>query len=255
MNQSQQPERTEPDLTGPLVHGQDLRGLRIVACDLTDASIRGSLAGGMEVDSHWLQPGETTLVVNGVDVLGYVDDELNRRFPGRELRTATDPEGLRRAWDAVGNAWRDTTARAFAAPVGTLAASVDGEWSFLQTLRHLVMATDLWFGRAVLGREQPFHPAGLPHDGGGSEGYDASVFANPDPTPDEVLAARADRQAQVRDFLAEATPEQLGEERENPHGFPIPETVLRCLHTVLEEEWEHHRYAVRDLDALDAAGG
>jgi hypothetical protein len=25
---------------------------------------------------------------------------------------------------------------------------------------------------------------------------------------------------------------------------------LSCLHTILEEEWEHHRYAVRDLDAI-----
>jgi hypothetical protein len=28
--------------------------------------------------------------------------------------------------------------------------------------------------------------------------------------------------------------------------------VLSCLRTILEEEWEHHRYAVRDLDALAA---
>jgi hypothetical protein len=26
--------------------------------------------------------------------------------------------------------------------------------------------------------------------------------------------------------------------------------VLSCLRTILEEEWEHYRYAVRDLDAL-----
>ena len=31
----------------------------------------------------------------------------------------------------------------------------------------------------------------------------------------------------------------------------IPETTLSCLHVILEEEWEHHRYAVRDLDAID----
>jgi hypothetical protein len=28
------------------------------------------------------------------------------------------------------------------------------------------------------------------------------------------------------------------------------ETVLSCLHVILNEEWEHHRYAVRDLDAI-----
>ena len=34
-----------------------------------------------------------------------------------------------------------------------------------------------------------------------------------------------------------------------------PETILSCLHVILREEWEHHRYAVRDLDAVDAASG
>lgn len=36
----------------------------------------------------------------------------------------------------------------------------------------------------------------------------------------------------------------------DPHAPEHPETVRSCLGTILEEEWEHHRYAVRDLDAL-----
>ena len=28
-------------------------------------------------------------------------------------------------------------------------------------------------------------------------------------------------------------------------------TVLACLHVILNEEWEHHRYAVRDLEVLE----
>jgi hypothetical protein len=47
------------------------------------------------------------------------------------------------------------------------------------------------------------------------------------------------------------TPEVLAEERRNPHDPAYPESVLSCLHVVLEEEWEHHRYAVRDLDAIE----
>ncbi len=47
--------------------------------------------------------------------------------------------------------------------------------------------------------------------------------------------------------------EVAGMERKNPHAPDHAETVLSCLHTILEEEWEHHRYAVRDLDALKAA--
>ena len=31
----------------------------------------------------------------------------------------------------------------------------------------------------------------------------------------------------------------------------MSEPVLACLHTILGEEWEHLRFALRDLDALD----
>jgi hypothetical protein len=37
-------------------------------------------------------------------------------------------------------------------------------------------------------------------------------------------------------------------------GHPTGEhSVLQCLHVLLNEEWEHHRYTVRDLDVLDPA--
>jgi hypothetical protein len=42
-------------------------------------------------------------------------------------------------------------------PSGTVDVSVDGEWSFAQTLRHLILATDMWLGKAILEIEQPFH--------------------------------------------------------------------------------------------------
>jgi hypothetical protein len=44
----------------------------------------------------------------------------------------------------------------------------------------------------------------------------------------------------------------LAEPRTHPWVPDHPETVRSCLHTILEEEWEHHRYAVRDLDAVEA---
>ena len=56
----------------------------------------------------------------------------------------------------------------------------------------------------------------------------------------------------VRDFLAAVTPEELAATRKNPHNAEHPETVRSCLHVILEEEWEHHRFAVRDLDAIAA---
>jgi hypothetical protein len=56
----------------------------------------------------------------------------------------------------------------------------------------------------------------------------------------------------VREFLATVSPEQLASTRPNPHDPGHQETVLSCLHTILEEEWEHHRYAVRDLAEIEA---
>ena len=232
---------------------RSLRESRFIGCDLSQVVIRGSDVGGMEVDSPWLLEGGAGLLVNGVDVVPLVDAELNRRFPGRELRGATAPDGLRAAWTAVERTWAGTLARASTMPPGTVEVSVDGEWSLIQTLRHLVMATDTWLGKAVLQHDQPYHPVGLPNDDHASDAYDDSVFTAQNPTWDEVLTARADRQALVTDFLAHVTPDQLAAARKNPHSPEHGETVLSCLHTILEEEWEHHRYAVRDLSTLTRA--
>jgi hypothetical protein len=82
-----------------------------------------------------------------------------------------------------------------------------------------------------------------------------SVFTTDTPSYADVLDARTDRVAMVRDFLATVTAVDLTATRRNPHAPDYPETVLSCLHTILEEEWEHHRYAVRDLDAIEAMPG
>ncbi|WP_413451869.1 DinB family protein [Georgenia phoenicis] len=242
----------EPEpLSGRTFRGRSLRGSRFVGCDLSGVVVRGSDVAGMEVDSPWLLEDGGTFLVNSVDVVPLVDAELDRRFPGRERRRAADPEGLRRAWAALEETWAATVARAVAMPAGTVDRSVDGEWSFAQTLRHLVMATDTWLGRAVLEREHPFHSVGLPNDDdGGTAAFDGSEFSSGTPTFEEVLAARADRQALVRAYLNDVTAEELAAPRRNPHAPQYEETVLSCLRTILEEEWEHHRYAVRDLDAL-----
>ena len=248
------------ELGGRVVRDRDLRGTRFVGCDLSGAVVRGSDVAGMEVDSPWLMEGGSRLVVNGVDVVPLVDAELNRRFPGRGLRAASSPAGLRDAWAAVERAWTATVERAAAMQPGAVDASVDGEWSLAQTLRHLVMATDTWLGRAVLGVDQPYHPLGLPNDDHDTLAYDASAFTHSAPAYTDVLEARAGRQAMVRDLLARVTVSELAEPCRNPHAPEHAETVLSCLHTILEEEWEHHRYATRDLAALagrspDGGGG
>jgi DinB superfamily/Pentapeptide repeats (8 copies) len=242
---------TRSDLRGAEFPGADLRGARFVGADLSDVVMRGIEIQRAEIDSPWLFEGDGFLRVNGVNVLPFVDAELNRRFPGRADRHAGDPDGLRAAWAAVERTWAATLDRVAVMPAGTVDVSVAGEWSFAQTLRHLVLATDMWLGRAILEREQPFHPLALV-DSGTKEGFDMSVLATETPSYAEVLEARADRVAMVRDFLAGVSPQELAATRRNPHEPERQETVLSCLHVILEEEWEHNRYAVRDLDAIEA---
>lgn len=239
------------DLRGAQFRDVDLRGARFNDADLSDAVLRGVQVERVEIDSPWLFDGDGFLLVNGVDVLPFVDAELNRRHPGRSERRATDPDGLRTAWTALEVSWAAAVARAEAMPDGTVDVSVDGEWSFAQTLRHLVLATDLWLGQAVLEQEDPFHPLGLRHTEGGLDDPNAGA-TDAAPPFGEVLEARASRVAMVRELLATATAEQLASTRRNPHDPDHDETVLSCLHTILDEEWEHLRYAVRDLDAIDA---
>jgi hypothetical protein len=240
------------DRQGPEFVDADLRGARFMRADLSGVVMRAVDVSGADIDAPWLSEGESSLYVNGVDVAPLVEAELDRRFPGRAERRAGDPDGLRAAWAVLERTWAATLERATAMPAGTVDVSVCGEWSFAQTLRHLVMATDTWLGRAILGVEQPYHPIGQPHAEYESDGYDMSVFTTVTPTYAEVLEVRAGRVAMVRDFLTTLTPQMLAAPHPNPWAPDCPETTLACLHVILNEEWEHHRYALRDLDAIEA---
>jgi DinB superfamily/Pentapeptide repeats (8 copies) len=164
------------DLQGAEFVGADLRGARFVRADLSGVVMRAVDVQGADIDAPWLFDGESFLRVNGVDVIPLVEAELNRRFPGRADRRAGDPDGLRAAWATLERTWAATLERVAAMPAGTVDVSVGGEWSFAQTLRHLVMATDTWLGRAILGIEQPFHPIGQPNAGAEDDGLDMSIF-------------------------------------------------------------------------------
>ncbi len=240
------------ELRGAEFVDADLQGARFVRADLSGVVMRAVDVQGADIDAPWLLDGESSLHVNGVDVAPLVEAELNRRFPGRADRRAADPDGLRAAWAALERTWAATLERVAAMPAGTVDVSVAGEWSFAQTLRHLVMATDVWLRRAILEVDQPFHPMGQPNAEYETDGNDMSVFTTVTPSYGEVLEVRAGRVAMVRDYLASVTAGDLTVTRSNPWNPEYQETTLSCLHTILEEEWEHHRYAVRDLDAIEA---
>lgn len=225
---------------------KSFRGATLRSCDVSGVTMRSVDVDGLDIDSHDLFFG--SLIVNGVDVVPFVEAELNRRFPGRELQSAETPEGLRRGWDAVRDAW-DVTVET--TPAELRGVGVDGEWSLARTLRHLVLATDAWLGGAILGNPQPFHELGLPFTGAERTGFDTSIFRADDPSFDEIVAARGDRQQMVSEFLAGVTPELLAEQRRDPWGGDgWRPTVGDCLRVILEEEWAHLRYVRRDLERL-----
>src|SRR5690348_471754 len=135
------------DLQGAEFVDTNMRGAKFIGADLSGAVLRGVDAQAAEIDAPWLFEEGGSLLVNGVDVVPFVEAELNRRFPGRAERRAGDPDGLRAAWAALERTWAGTLERVAAMPPGTVDVSIADEWSFAQTLRHLVMATDLWLGK------------------------------------------------------------------------------------------------------------
>jgi hypothetical protein len=226
-----------------------LRGATLRFSDVRGMTMRGVDLDGLDVDSHDLAHG--SLWVNGVDVVPLVEAELDRRFPGRGLRKATTPEGLREAWVPVQEAWAETVATT---PLHLVDAHVEHEWSLSQTLRHLVLATDAWLGGGIGGERQPFHPIGQIFSGAAEMGFDVSIFREPT-GHDEVLTVRAGHQQRVTDFLATVTDAELAEPRRNPWAAEDAEggwrpTVGDCVRIILEEEWAHLRYVRRDLALL-----
>jgi hypothetical protein len=235
-----------PEFEGATFRRRSFKGATLRSCDVSSMTMRSVEVAGLDIDSHDLFFG--SLIVNGVDVVPFVDAELNRLFPGRELQKAETPAGLRDGWVAVQAAWATTVN---STPPSMVDAHVADEWSLAQTLRHLVLATDAWLRGGIMGVDQPFHELGLIFDGAAEMGFDVSVFRTDVPTFEEILAVRADRQQMVTDFLDSATPELLAEERANPWGGDDwRPTVGDCVRVILEEEWAHLRYIRRDLALL-----
>ena len=134
----------------------DLRGAQFREVNLTDARFEGANLTNVKMSDVWLVNVDIDgmfngVRINGVDVTAYVSAELARINPERALMEPTDPEGMRAAWSKVCSVWDSTIERAQQLPEATLHASVNGEFSFVQTLRHLVFAIDKWFTVPILG--------------------------------------------------------------------------------------------------------
>ncbi len=248
------------NLSGSRFHRADLGGAEFFASDLTGARFRGCdmsrvVMRGVELADVHIYGEIMNVTVNGVDVGPLVEAELNRRYPERAKMRPADPDGFREAWDILRRLWEGTVRRARLLPPELLHESVDGEWSFTETLRHLVFATDSWLRRAILGDPSPWSALDLPWDEmPDTPGVPRDRTARP--ALDTVLELRGDRIASVSAFLGGLTPEALDRHTEPVEGpgWPRPASypVRECLLIILNEEWEHRLYAERDLTALEA---
>ena len=230
----------------------DLRGARFTDCDLTGITIRDGWLVDVSISGYL-----SNVTVNGVDVAGFVSAELDRRHPERvQLREIQTADDFRAMWDTIERLWAQATERAGRLPAAALTQQVNEEWSFAQTLRHLVFITDAWASRTVLDEEMPYHPIGLPQswypaDDAAALGIELAA----EPGYDDILAARADRIAVTRRIVAGLTDDGLARlcRRSPAPGYPEEgATVADCVGVVMEEEIEHYRFAMRDLAVLES---
>lgn len=254
------PDFIRADLRGSRFERADLSGARLRAVDLTDADFRGVdlsrvVMRGVEMLDVDISGEIENLTINGVDIGPLVDAELNRRYPLRSKMRPTDPAGFREAWDILERLWDETVERARRVEPELLHESVNGEWSFIETLRHLVFATDSWIGRAILGDPLPWDPLDLPWD----EMPDTlGVPRDRDvrPSLDVVLHLRRDRMSTVRQVINGLTDDSLDGETApvTGPGWPEPRSypVRECLLVILNEEWVHRLFAERDLERVEA---
>jgi hypothetical protein len=242
---------TNDALRGARFTVADLTGARLVDCDLSDVKIVDSWLVNVDI-SGFLH----NVVINGVDVTGYVSAELDRMHPERvqlrEMRTADD---FRAMWRTIGQLWASTVQRAQRLPEAALDERVDEEWSFVETLRHLVYITDSWASRTILDEPMPFHPWGIPQTAyAPADAAALGMDLDARPRMAQVLPVRADRMAVVSRIVEDLSDSDLGRlcSRSPAPGYPEEaRPVAECLAVVMEEECEHYRFAVRDLGRLE----
>ena len=236
-------------------HYADVSGATFRDCDMRGVRIVSSFVDGLVVSGFSGRAGP--VIVDDVDVSEYVAAELDRRHPERvRRRAARSADDLRAVWGELDRLWDETLARAGALPEEALHERVDGEWSFVETLRHLVFAVDSWIEGWLRGRPAPFSPLGVPPtDLAPAEWPAIGLDPGARPSAAEAVALFADRRERARVAFEEVTDTQLDDPRT---ATPVPawgeetHAVGECLRVVLEEVCEHRRFAERDLAALTA---
>lgn len=236
------PQEFEGDLAGAVFWGADMKGATFRDVDLTGTKISHAWVVDVEIDAL-----VENLVVNGVDVTAFVN-ERDPWYPLRAMLRPATPADMKATWAEIEATWAVTNGIAAALGEAALHESVNGEFTFVESMRHLVFATDKWFTSPILG--EPIHPIGLPNRGSLDFPFPGLDLAAT-PTVAEAMAVRDDRIARVREFIETVSADDFDRAIDILENGPHP--LIECLYTVFEEEFWHHRYVRRDLALLEAA--
>jgi len=248
---------------------EELQGARFVEADMRGATFRLARLDGVRFDQSFM-PGAVMrgvdltdadldgeiggLRVNGVEVAPLVEAELDRRYPGRAQARSADLAEQRASLDAALRAWEAHLERAAALAPDAVHASVDGEWSTAQTLRHLVFAIDGWIRYGLRGIDDAFWYAGLPFTEYEPEVGALGVDLAASPSLEETSAVHAGRIAEVYSLYDELAGTDVTVDAPRlPPWAPAGTTraVHQSLGVVAREHWAHLQFVDRDLRTLE----
>jgi hypothetical protein len=226
--------------------GASMRNVNFVGVKMEGLFIKAEISGPID-----------GLKVNGVEVAPLIEADLVRRHPELAKFKATDLGEVREGLQIVEDQLGATVRRAAALSEELRNRRVEGEWSAVETLRHLVFVVDLYVRRQVMGLGvDAYHPIGLPPSHMPPSLPGAEIDVELRPSFEEAVTVWEGRLADVRDLLLQSSPAEADATRPiDVPGFPpLKETIplRRAVGVVLREAWAHNRYMERDLSAIEA---
>ena len=236
--------------------GPDLSGRDVTGTKFNEARVRGIEMRNARVTGAWLLNAEIYgdfegLKMNGIEVAPLIEAEIERLHPVlKQLRTLRTADELRANLETAFGIWDALLDRASALDESVLHERVDDEWSFVETLRHLIYATDCWFRHVVLDLPEPFHALALSHSE--AHGMDPGIDLDASPSLAETLAVWRANQDELRRFAADVTDDDLARTyAATTPGHPYGKHSVRTVFWVIGNElYWHSTYAERDLNAL-----
>ena len=168
--------------------------------------------------------------------------------PPKPQNVPADPAEARASATALAERVEATIARASSFTEDDRNRRVDGEWSTVESLRHLVLVADLWLSKMLRGEDDPFHPIALPPTFMPPKLPGSSIDPDARPSFDEACDVLRGRVAAVVEYCDAVGREELDRLHASHAG-----TGAGCLGVLFTEFKAHDSFMNRDLDAIEAA--